>query len=209
MPPMSRALTALLALVIGACDPAPDPAARIATGARPDTSASGTLTRGAGATSMPDLLQRFQAATRGRVDSLSHGAASREELATRFLDALERRDTVVLERLRVTPSEFAYLYFPESIFMRPPYELDPHVVWMQLDAASNAGLRRVLRRYGGHPPALVDLICQPPQRQGAVQLHGCDVRTRSAAGELVRERLFGAVIEREGRFKFLSLENRL
>jgi hypothetical protein len=35
------------------------------------------------------------------------------------------------------------------------------------------------------------------------------VRRRPAAGELVNERLFGLIVERDGRFKFVSLANKL
>ena len=158
---------------------------------------------------MPYLLRRFQALTRERPEQLTNASGSREELVHRFLGALERGDVPALEAMRVSPAEFSHLFFPESIFMRPPYELDPRVVWMQIDAGSNTGLRRAVQHYRGMSFGYLGLICQPPQRQGTMQVHGCDVRRISARGDTVRDRMFGAILERAGQFKFLSLENKL
>ncbi len=161
------------------------------------------------ATSMTYLLREFQKALPARPERLTGASASREALVERFLGALERGDAAALEAMRVSPVEFAHLYFPESIFMRPPYELDPRVVWMQIDAASNTGLRRAVQRHAGARLRYVGLICQPPQAQGIVVLHGCDVRRLGVSGDTLRDRMFGAILERAGQFKFLSLENRM
>ena len=161
------------------------------------------------ATSMTVLLRRFQAAAPGRPEELTHAASSRDSLVARFMTALHARDAGGLERLRVSRAEFGHLFFPESIFMRPPYDLDPAIVWLQIDAASGVGARRALERQGGRQLAYHGLACQPPQRHGEVQLHGCDVLVRDETGGIGRLRMFGAILERRGAFKFLSLENRL
>jgi len=95
------------------------------------------------------------------------------------------------------------------MFMRPPYELDPEVVWLQIDAGSNKGVRRMLQRYGGSRLRFVGLICQPPQAHGQTMLYGCDVQHVRAAADTVTERMFGAILLRDGEAKFLSLENSL
>ena len=162
-----------------------------------------------GPDSMRFLLRRFQsrAGTPARV--LEGGTHSLDALAGRYLIALEQRDTAALQSLRVTTGEFAFLYFPESIFMQPPYELDPDVLWMQLDAASRTGMRRALQEYGGRPAGYLGVECRPADVHGATRIHGCDVQRLAAPGDTVRERLFGPILERDGRFKFLSLQNRL
>ena len=162
------------------------------------------------ATSMTALLRRFQEATPDRPTELAGFATSREELARRFAAAVERRDTAALDAMRLTRGEFAHLFFPSSIFMRPPYELPPDVVWMQTDAESATGLRRALREWGGRPVGYAGLACQPaPQEHGPARLWGCDVRRRTASGDTVTARMFGAILERDGKFKFFSYANRL
>ena len=158
---------------------------------------------------MSDLLRHFQVLTGTPVTRLEGGASSREALARAFLAALERGDRVAVERMVVTASEFGHLYFPESIFMRPPYELDPAVVWMQLDAATTTGMRRALQHYSGDQLEDVDLVCSAPDRQGRATIHGCDVRRVDARGDTIRERMFGPILEWGGSFKFLSLQNKL
>jgi hypothetical protein len=158
---------------------------------------------------MPGVLRRFQGSISGPPERLVDASMSRELLVARFVDALERTDTASLARMRVSPGEFAHVFFPESMFMRPPYELDPAIVWMQIDAGSNTGLRRAVHRLGGKPFGYRGLICQAAQVQGSTRLHGCDVRRVSPRGDIMRLRLFGAILERDGQFKFLSFENKL
>ena len=159
--------------------------------------------------SMSFLLRRFQARAGTPSTDLSGGATDLDGLARAFVNALEKRDTMAVERMIVTVPEFAHLYFPQSIFMRAPYELDPAVVWMQLDAATTTGMRRALARYGGTRLGYLGIECRPADIQGLARIHGCDVRRIDGRGEVIRERLFGPVLERGGRFKFLSLQNGL
>lgn len=158
---------------------------------------------------MSYLLRNFQAASGAVPLGLAPSAPSMESLVARFLAALERGDAAAIESLRVTQAEFAYLYFPASPFMRAPYELDPAVLWLQIDAESRTGLRRVVRAHGGRALGPVRLDCRPPDVHGPSRIHGCDVAHVIATGDTARARLFGAILERGGTFKFLSLQNRL
>ncbi len=161
------------------------------------------------ATSMTYLLRRFQSRSPDRPATLAHAAASRDELARHFIDALRASDTLALARMRLSRSEFAHLFFPGSIFMAPPYELDPEVVWMQTDGASDKGLLRLMREFGGADLGYLRLECQPPQVHGEARLHGCDVLRLRAPADTVTERMFGAIMERSGQFKFFSFQNSL
>lgn len=200
-----RPLSIFLALLLVACDRIPDAQERpLASHATTTATAAGD-----GVTPMPYLLRRFQARMGEAPATLRGGEASLDGLVARFTTALAESDTATLVQLRVTGVEFAHLYFPESIFMRPPYELDPEILWMQVDAASSTGLRRALEQYGGRPAGYAGLLCGPPDAQGATRIHGCDIRVAVAAGGTARQRLFGAILERNGRFKFLSFQNRL
>ena len=190
-------------LSIGGCNPRASSGDSASGGSRAVAGDADSLT------SMTYLLRRFQGQVGSPTGELQGGTPNREELGSEFVAALERGDTLALERLIITPAEFGHLYFPESVFMRPPYELDPAVVWMQLDAGTTTGLRRGLQRHAGTRLGYLGLTCSPPQTQGSVRIHGCDVRRVDSRGDTVTERLFGPILERGGRFKFLSLQNKL
>lgn len=136
------------------------------------------------------------------------GPPSRDSLVRLFERALARRDTATLSRLELTREEFAYLYYPDSKMSRPPYELGPDMMWMQIQSQSNRGLQRLLANYGGRSLGIRALDCQPPDRENAVLIHQCGVRTKGAPDTTVTQ-LFGSIIERDGRFKFVGYANRL
>jgi hypothetical protein len=118
-----------------------------------------------------------------------------------------RRDSAALDRLQITREEFAYLYYPDSKLARPPYELGPDVMWMQIESQRQRGLHRLVGKYGGRKFQIRGLECQAVERQNAVIVHQCAVRMNGA--DSVARQLFGSIIEREGRFKFVGYANRL
>jgi len=158
---------------------------------------------------MPEYLRRFRqgltAPTR-----LTGGATSRDELARRFLVAVSTRDTMALAALAVSRAEFAWLVFPDHRYARPPYELDPEIFWMQLTASSAKGLHRTLERYGGARLELVSLACERDARQftpGPLNAwSSCALRYRAGDSTETRK-LFGSIVERDGRVKLLSFAN--
>ena len=154
-------------------------------------------------------LARFRM-DRAEPGTLAGGAATREVLARRFLGAVARRDTAGLHELLVSRAEFAWLVFPDHRYARPPYELDPGIFWMQIGAASAKGLGRVLERLGGEQLGFEAIACGRDTLQitrGPVRAWSpCELRYRQG-GRIRTGRLFGAVIEREGRFKLLSFAN--
>jgi hypothetical protein len=136
------------------------------------------------------------------------GPRSRDSLVRLFERALANRDTAGLDRLQITREEFAYLYYPESRMARPPYELGPDVMWMQIQSQRERGLQRLVAKYGGKKLHIQGLECQPADRQNAIVIHQCAVRARDAADTTAKQ-LFGSIIERDGRFKFVGYANRL
>jgi hypothetical protein len=150
-------------------------------------------------------LRRFRAGL-VRPTALEGGAPSREALVRRFLDALARRDTSALARLALTRAEFAWLVYPESPLMRPPYRQPPGMVWLQLQMGGRPALHRLLDRLGGRRLAYVGHACDAePAVEGANRLwRACRVAHVRAPGDTVRARLFGVVVERGGRFKFAN-----
>jgi hypothetical protein len=158
---------------------------------------------------MPELLRRFRV---GLVEptELEGGAPSRDALAARFIGAIATHDTAALRGMLLSRAEFGWLMFPDHRYAEPPYELDPGIFWLQLTAENSKGVERVLQRYGGQPLAFERLTCTADTLQmlrGPTTVWGpCSVRYRTADSTLTR-RLFGSMIERNGRVKLVSYNN--
>jgi hypothetical protein len=154
-----------------------------------------------------EALRRFRA---GMVEptELSHGAPSRATLVGWFVRAAGRGDGEALRRLALTPAEFAWFFYPTSPYARPPYDLSPEVFWLTLDAEGGSGLARLLAQFGGRPVGFAGYSCPAlPSVEGENRVHApCTVRV---AGDTLGQRMFGPIIERDGRFKFVNLANRL
>ncbi|MBX3148192.1 MAG: hypothetical protein KF785_15620 [Gemmatimonadales bacterium] len=133
------------------------------------------------------------------------GASSRDALVAGFLDALEQNDIPALNRLLISRAEFAYLYFPSSIYMNRPYQQDPSLVWFMMVNNSERGLRRVLTRDGGRPLGIRGYRCpEEPLIEGENRIWRDCVLLGTRDGAPIERRLFGAIIERNQRAKFLT-----
>lgn len=144
------------------------------------------------------------------VTALSGGAPSRQLLAERFLVAVEARDSIALHRMMVDRAEFAWLVFPHHLYRRPPYELDPATFWMQVTQGSAKGMARVLERHGGQPLRLRGLRCTRDTTQivsGEVAMWSDCVLAYQAGDSILTRRLFGSLVEQDGRVKFLGYAN--
>ena len=160
------------------------------------------------------LAVREQGASTGTdtndiVTALTSGSVSREALIRRFIRALATSDSSDLRAMRLTAREFADLVYPESAHTRPPYRQSPALVWNQVSNPSASGLTRLLRRLGGQPLGYVNHSCaRKPESQGAnIIWTECTVVLMDSSSEATRHRLFGSIIERDGRFKFVSYSN--
>ncbi len=143
------------------------------------------------------------------VTALEGGATSRDELVRRFFAAVAARDTAAMGGLFVNPAEFSWLIFPQHAYHDVPYELDPAIFWLQIDASTAKGTGRLFERYGGSAIAVRSVTCERDQviRAGATVLWAPCVVTISRDGRMETGRYFGSVVERGGVFKFLSGTN--
>jgi hypothetical protein len=142
--------------------------------------------------------------------ALEGGLGSREKLVRAFVRALEVQDTAALRRMVMKPGEFAWLYYPSSPLSRPPYELSPALMWFQLQGESERGASRLLSERAGHALGYLGHTCAPPRVEGKNRIHpSCELRRVTAARDTIGERLFGLILERDGRYKFVSYANRL
>jgi hypothetical protein len=156
-------------------------------------------------------IRRFRATIDTQPVELGGGAAaSVNELVAWFRAALERSDTAGLRSLVIDRAEFAYLYYPHTAYTREPYELAPGLVWFQMQQNGEKGILRALRLYGGTTGILGEHACEPePVAEGPNRLwQECTVAVRSG-DDIDSKRVFGSVLERDGRFKFVSYANDL
>lgn len=161
------------------------------------------------------IIPMDEALTRFRVGlteptGLAGGADSRDELVSSVIHALEAQDTLAFEELAVSRAEWAWLYFPTNVLSKPPYELPPALAWFQLQETNRKGVLRALRELGGHELDYRGYSCSPePTIEGDNRTWtGCVVTLRRDDDtDRVTMKLFGAIVERDGRFAVLSYDN--
>ncbi len=144
-------------------------------------------------------------------DTLHNASASIDALLSRWARALSTRDTTELNAMILDRSEFAWLYYPGSKLSLPPYEAPPQLLWGQLLASSNKGAVGMLNRVGGKSLTVGALQCPAaPEVEGSNRLYSrCTVRLTPKGETPLEAQLFGTIIERDGRFKFIGLANSL
>lgn len=156
-----------------------------------------------------EALRRFR---EGRTEpaGLRGGQPGRETLVRALVAALEARDTAGLRRLALDAEEFAWLYYPSSPMSRPPYQLAPDLMWMQLQGQSEKGASLLLSDRAGGPLGYVDHACASERTEEENRIFGhCVVRRVTAERDTVEDRLFGLIVERGGVYKFVSYTNKL
>lgn len=157
---------------------------------------------------MDEELRRFRVGLK-EVVRLSGGARSRDELVELLIDRLEQSDTTAIAAMALTRAEFAWLYFPNTMYMSQPYELPPGFVWYHQQNRSSRGLTRLLRRFSGENLYYSGFRC-PDEGEpfGAGRIwHGCTVLGELPTGEVVEERIFGSILELGGTYKLVSFSN--
>jgi hypothetical protein len=157
------------------------------------------------------LLARFRATLPDTPTALVGGEASPERLTRALLGALTAQDTATIRRLVLSRSEFGWLYYPHTRYTKRPYELGPELLWIQVNENSEKGIVRLLRRYGGSRLRFEALACPDSSSvEGPNTLTGpCQVTFAAADSSARTMQIFGSIIARDGRFKFVSYANEL
>ena len=209
MTTMSRTRSALLLLFfpLAACGE-PERTAPAEAPAAPTTPAAQPAAYVDSARTIAEDLERFRAGLEP-VAALQGGAPSRDALVRSFLVAVESQDTAAAIRMVMDRREFAYLYYPHTPLVAPPQEMSPQLAWFLMLQNSEKGITRVFRRLGGRPLGYRGHACDPePDVQGPNRLwKHCTVRRITEEGDTASLALFGGILEREGRFKFVSYAN--
>lgn len=157
-----------------------------------------------------ETLRRFRVGLDSVARLDSDAAPSRDVLVSRFIDAVAARDTAALRRLRLSRAEFAYLYYPATPYTRPPYETAPGILWQLMSERSGSGMRRAVARVGGAPVRLLGYNCEREPKVEAANrfFERCILRySRAGNASVEQRRLFGSIIVRDGRWKFVSYAN--
>lgn len=194
-------LTAVVTVGVAACDPAPR--------AEPPTPAAGVVDRRLHLHPAAGALPRDGARDTPAV--LDGGADLPLTLARALSRAIAAHDTAAVRGLAVSKAEFGWLYYPNTKYVRPPNELGPELVWFTLVAASDKGAGRLLSRYGGRALRVEAVTCPDSAEQEGPNaiLRGCRVRFAVPDSAEREMQLFGALLKRDGRYKFLSYANDL
>ena len=134
------------------------------------------------------------------------GPSSLDELINEFFTALQRVDTAALQNLTISRAEYAYLYYPTSIYARKPYQLSPDVAWMLFAANNKKGVARALREFGGARARIASVGCLRERSEGLNRyLEECHLELQRGTAAKVDLRLFGSVIVMDGHYKLLSM----
>ena len=194
-----------------ACDPAnssrgPGPSPHPAIAALPAPASNGGSS--ARTYTLDEKLAMFREGLAAPT-TLSEGATSREALVRQFVDAVERRDTALVRAMVLDRAEFAWLYYPDSPYTRPPTLQEAPLAWFLVVENSQKGITRAFNRFGGSGIEYADLRCDPePIREGRnLFWRDCVVVLNTRLEGRVTRRLFGNIMERDGRFKFFSYTN--
>lgn len=154
-----------------------------------------------------EALRRFRDGLE-RPTRLEGGTPSRDALVHAFVAAVEAADTAALRRLLVSRAEYAWLVYPASPLSRPPYYQPIARAWRAAMEPSDAAIGALMREFGGRPMGFASYNCPRPPvvEAGNRAFSGCITHLRLGTGTTPR-RLFGPILERDGRFKFLSFAN--
>jgi hypothetical protein len=157
------------------------------------------------------LTARFRATLPDTPTTLAGGEASPERLTRALLGALSAQDTATIRRLVLNRSEFGWLYYPHTRYTKRPYELGPELLWIQVNENSEKGIVRLLRRYGGSRLRFEALACPDSSSvEGPNTITGpCHVTFAAADSAARTLQIFGSIMARDGRFKFVSYANEL
>jgi hypothetical protein len=167
------------------------------------------------ATPRSEAMRRF-AAGLAPVDSLA-GPSDRDVLVERLVRSVAARDTAGVRALILDRAEFAHLFYPTTPQGLPPYDVSPALMWELLTRQSDAGVRDAFRLLGGRELRLVSHDCgAEPAVEGENRIWGpCAIVLEVAPAapatrpDTIAPRLTGPIIERGGRYKFVSLTNDL
>ena len=130
---------------------------------------------------------------------------SPDQLGLAVVDALNRKDIVQLNELRVQKKEYlSWIYpaFPKSGF-------PPDFAWSNLNKKCNVGMRRWIDRFGGITLSFVNIRFDKPtvSYDGFQLLRGTVLTLQNSAGQKGELKILGSVVMKGNRYKLLSYDD--
>lgn len=142
----------------------------------------------------------------GASPTLAHTMESPEAVARAVVRGFAERNLGALRELAVTDAEFRIVVWPKLPASRPERNLPLDYVWKDLAAKSDDNLRARLAKWEDRGFVLASLFFKGGVTDyGTFKVHrDTELRLRDQAGNEETGRLFGSIIEYEGRFKIFS-----
>lgn len=137
---------------------------------------------------------------------LGNARPSSQELSIAVLDAIQRRDIMVLRSLALNEQEFREHIWPELPASRPERNLPFSYVWGDLRQKSEAALDQTLSRHGGHRYTLLSVrFAGEVTRYPTYTVYRKTVlKVRDETGAEAEMRLFGSSVEKDDVWKVFS-----
>ena len=152
------------------------------------------------------LLSIVSASCNTTPTRLAAAQASAPELAQAVLAALERRDLTSLRAVALDEQEFRDEVWPELPSARRERNLPFSYVWGELRQKSEAGLAQTLASHGGQHYDLIAVrfLDDTTQYKSYLVHRKAELTVKDTAGTQTQLRVFGSVLEKNGRFKVFS-----
>jgi hypothetical protein len=143
------------------------------------------------------------------IKELSGGSSSLDSLMMNLVTALNTSDTEKLRLLFITEAEHNQLLGPEFKLHYPSVNSDNlPVLWENLNLKSEKGFVKLIGNYSGKNYQFVSVRFETSdEKYDSYILHqGTVVILRDAGQKETELRLLGSVVERNGKFKILSVK---
>jgi hypothetical protein len=136
-----------------------------------------------------------------------HGAeASTTSVAVKVVSAFNSHDVAALEAVALTEGEFREVVWPRLPAARPERNLSWDYVWNDLSSKSRLHLRARMEAWQSLRYEVEGVRFEGESTDyGSYRVHrDARVQLRTPDGRQMSARLFGSMIERDGRFKVFS-----
>ncbi|MEW6130175.1 MAG: hypothetical protein AB1757_24275 [Acidobacteriota bacterium] len=136
---------------------------------------------------------------------LANAETSPEALCRNLLNALARQDLEALKAMRITKDEFCNYLFPELPSSRLP-NVTCDFVWQQATLKSDGGFYKMYPQHQGKKYAFVALrFAKGQDTYSTYRIHKASLITvRDETGKQQELRLFGSLLEMDGKYKLIS-----
>jgi hypothetical protein len=127
-----------------------------------------------------------------------------DELTARFVTAVSAGDTAAMHRLRVTAQEHNTIMWSEFPASRLNHPAD--LAWRNVDARSVRDAARIRREYAGATYDVAGTSCRDGVTEyETFRVHSDCWVTLRRTGSRFDAKLFGSVVEMDGRFKVIGI----